>query len=442
VAEDCCGNSNETAFDFVWGPDQDLYVLDTMISDTIAEGDYRWRAFFAPSGDFPGLGIDSVVLLAFLGSGWRTVDNDTVHVLEDGRLRIDIPVPRLARTLMLCLGAESRYGPTIMDSPFNGIRRRAGKYPDLQLNPQDDGLIVHLPTDSKWGSQAHIALYYQDSLLGREYHKRFFDFDNYYFFIRPKAEYARVDRIDVIWAYDTLLNPILSKEVQLYAVGFQDVDTIGADSALSIRIKREDVLVPFYIAIDQMSIASASRFGLSSVLYRVLPETMPVRNEYSMRIKRTSKGVSQKHSGLCWLDERKDRWIWLEDSTGGDGYAGGPSLGGGKFGIVADGQVPRIDRMNIIPNRIVNKSRPEIEFRLIDSLSGFKDDRNIDIRIDGKWMIPEYDPESEMCRTRPVEPLADGEHYLSIIATDNSGRKAEEYVLFHVRTGRNKDSEE
>ncbi len=74
-----------------------------------------------------------------------------------------------------------------------------------------------------------------------------------------------------------------------------------------------------------------------------------------------------------------------------------------------------------------------ISFVLKDTLSGIKDDRNITIKLDGKWLIPEYDPVTGICETTPNEPLANGSHHLGIIVTDQAGNTTEQYLNFTMR---------
>jgi len=87
----------------------------------------------------------------------------------------------------------------------------------------------------------------------------------------------------------------------------------------------------------------------------------------------------------------------------------------------------------MVPGRTVDTPYPEIKFRLIDSLSGIADDRSIDIRIDDQWMIPEYDPHSQWCKTRPFHPLEPGEHRLTISVTDRAGHTTEQNMIFYVK---------
>jgi methionine-rich copper-binding protein CopC len=56
------------------------------------------------------------------------------------------------------------------------------------------------------------------------------------------------------------------------------------------------------------------------------------------------------------------------------------------------------------------------------------------IKIDGEWVIPDFDPETTMLTVTPRTDLKDGEHHLSIEITDRLGHKAEQYVRFNVNT--------
>ena len=171
---------------------------------------------------------------------------------------------------------------------------------------------------------------------------------------------------------------------------------------------------------------------MNSDLYTILPEALVTAADF--RITYQVRGTQPKDSasGLCWLDEEKDRWVWLKDSQLENNLISATSMGGGAFAILYDLEPPVISRLNLVAGRTVESALPSIEFHLSDSTSGIADDRSIDIRIDRKWMIPEYDPETEICRTAPLEPLEPGDHHLAIIVTDRAGNKAEQYLIFNV----------
>ncbi len=94
-------------------------------------------------------------------------------------------------------------------------------------------------------------------------------------------------------------------------------------------------------------------------------------------------------------------------------------------------------RLSSTPRVICHKkyrnANMPIRFELSDTLSGFEDDRNILIKLDGNWMIPEYDPETFICQTAPIKSLEPGEHHLAIVVTDRMGNKSEKYLKFWIR---------
>ena len=68
----------------------------------------------------------------------------------------------------------------------------------------------------------------------------------------------------------------------------------------------------------------------------------------------------------------------------------------------------------------IKASRPEFKAKLDDTLSGI---REITIRLDGKWLIPDYDPESGWVRATPHFNLSLGKHSFEIIVADKFGNE-------------------
>ncbi len=80
---------------------------------------------------------------------------------------------------------------------------------------------------------------------------------------------------------------------------------------------------------------------------------------------------------------------------------------------------PSIHQLRPAARAVVRAPRPQIGFRFGDDLSGVSDD--IDIRIDGKWCIPVYDPESGLVSSTPHFDLSKGKHKLEIKVSDKAG---------------------
>jgi hypothetical protein len=74
----------------------------------------------------------------------------------------------------------------------------------------------------------------------------------------------------------------------------------------------------------------------------------------------------------------------------------------------------------------ITAPRPEIKAKLEDTLSGID---KITLRLDGKWLISEYDPESGWVRATPHFNLLLGKHRLDIIVRDKLGNER------HLKSG-------
>ncbi len=98
------------------------------------------------------------------------------------------------------------------------------------------------------------------------------------------------------------------------------------------------------------------------------------------------------------------------------------SLGGaGVVAVIADTSAPVIADLNIDEHENVKISHPTVRFRLTDELSGIENDLNFDVTIDGKWMVPEYDPESGQFTSKTYWMLTGGRHKLDIRVHDRCG---------------------
>ncbi len=141
---------------------------------------------------------------------------------------------------------------------------------------------------------------------------------------------------------------------------------------------------------------------------------------------------AKSQSGICWWDKKENEWVWLSNSLDNNRLKT-RSGGGGRYTILTDTEPPLISRLSVTNGLTYFNPQLSIDFLLSDNLAGFEDDRNILIELDGNWMIPEYDPEIEVCKTKPIEPLTDGRHDLNIMVTDKAGNKTEKKLHFFVK---------
>ena len=108
--------------------------------------------------------------------------------------------------------------------------------------------------------------------------------------------------------------------------------------------------------------------------------------------------------------------------------AGGPSA----FTFAIDSVPPAIRRLRPSEGAVVNR-RFVISAQVDDDLSGVGNDTMIVVRVNGEWLPPEYDPETDRLVARPMRPWAAGKHLLELEVYDWAGNVTRVSRTFHVK---------
>lgn len=415
IVMDHMGYVVEMFFDFVWGPQENVYDLDSTVA---GEGD-RVTYYLTPKAyrhDFP---IDSVLVMQEIDGNW--VKSPAANITFQEKRKIVLEVERSAAErapMQLNIFAFECEMPDIVLAEVSDDTPS-----DLSVDYEvvDDGLVVTIDTDRSGLEKPAIELYSGDSLLGIEYAD--FYRGKYAAFVPPRSKYPHIDKILCRLSQENAAAQA-SIETDIYLVGADPEETITAGKRFTLHAGRDKFYQPRFIEVR----ADKNRPGF----LQILPEAFVCRADFDMTVNAPGKTNPAKSEGVCWWDKQENEWVWLDNNPDGSGL-NSALTGGGTFEIKVDEKRPEISALNITNGLTYFDPRQEITFTLSDDLSGFEDDRNILIEIDGQWMIPEYDPNLKICKTAPLKPLADGRHELKIVVTDRVGNKTEKKLHFFVK---------
>ncbi len=430
VAEDCFRNRSQLTFEFLWGPPGQVFTLDSTIS--IASDTTHF--YFSPIPEYENLMIDSVRVFLNRQQLWGPPTTVSLLPLDDGKLQCEA-IGFKIRTAVLRLFLFAHKGCLIPDNLFNGLLEKGTGKISLEHEILEDGLLLTIDSRGTKGSKSRVELYYCDSLLGIEY-PRYFNMNKYICFIPPRKKYSRIDRFDVTMSDDTSYGAWLSDSVHIVAVGFDEREEVTIGKFLSLHLGKDNFYRPCYLELNETFLLNRSRLGLNSAYYQIFPEAFVCREDFELTLKITSASPFNHRCGLCWLDEKENRWVWLEDNQFEDNVLTAKSTGGGIFAAVFDHAPPLLKYLSVADGRTYGDRTPAINFVIEDTLSGIGDDQDIIIELDGQWLIPEFDPETGQCRSKPLEPLSPGKHHLGIRVTDRAGNLTEQYLNFFVKQPR------
>jgi hypothetical protein len=106
----------------------------------------------------------------------------------------------------------------------------------------------------------------------------------------------------------------------------------------------------------------------------------------------------------------------------------------GVVSIRIDTIAPAIREISPSASASVSSARPKIRCKIDDNLAGIRD--SVEVRIDGRWCIPVYDPEDGTLVSTPHFDLTPGRHRLDIKVTDRVGNQR--HVSSEFNFGTNK----
>lgn len=432
TAEDCFGNISELHFKFLWGPPTDIFHLDSV--QTAEDSSYHF--YFSPTPDYKALDIDTVYVLRNWAKNWLNDSLNYVYKIKPDYLIIKSKRRDIERN-SLKLVMITRQGSYIEDKPFNGIVKGYCKNLDIVYEPLDDGLLITAATPGNFLGDIFLRIYRGDSVIDEKYPALYKSAEQYIFFLPPDNKYLVIDSLAIALNFDdgSVYNRFV-KKVNICLAGINPVDNIRVDSIFTIQLKKNSFYLPQFITWEKKDAPYKITHFLNSDYYSIFPEAIMTKENISVSIKLDEADRNNNFDGLCWLDNKNNKWFWLENTLQPDGYLTAGSIGGGTFALVSDFVPPRVEQLSLKHGSLITDRQPLISFILEDTLSGFADDRSINITLDNRWLIPEYNPQTKICQTRPLEPLSLDKHTLKIVAIDRAGNKVEQNVQFRVISSR------
>ncbi len=94
-----------------------------------------------------------------------------------------------------------------------------------------------------------------------------------------------------------------------------------------------------------------------------------------------------------------------------------------SYAVLEDEGAPGIKVIYPEKGQSTKNISPQIYAKIWDDLSGFGSKDGITVTVDDQWVIPEYDPEKGILKTRPSQVLSSGWHTLKIVAKDMAGNQ-------------------
>ena len=170
--------------------------------------------------------------------------------------------------------------------------------------------------------------------------------------------------------------------------------------------------------------------------YRLGPEDILFRGqaEVSLVVDGLPEYIQRRQVGLYTHDGSTDysRWFNLGGELEGDVLK--TRVGGlGPFAALADTTPPELRLLSPRDGSRLRVGRPRIVFQIEDNASGFSEESQLVLRLNGTKVIARYDPQRDRLIYVPRDPLDSGDYWISLEAIDNVGNVGRISASFTVR---------
>jgi hypothetical protein len=415
---DAAGNQSELAFEFILAPGGNLFELEALNDSTLylhGQPDNK----FLDISDIAAYGVDA-------GNNRRPLGLEAIKIGAFCDYRLSLSADR-SRLKGIRIDVHGESGWNLIDQYYSLSHSPESDY-NLEYALKDGGLLLTVKSRQIVPPAPRVDIIYEDgyrnSILAKAVSPR--DFAAFY-------ENDRIStKIVGLEVYDgNSLAPDDKKEVSISLVGGDRAQRlVTPDERFTATFEKGDSYYPFFVEVAQAKMSYPNAGDIVGGVYSLQPKTVPLAADIGISIVLNEK-TNKSKVGLCRLGDN-NKWSWVDSRIDQNRiYASIRMMG--TYAPLEDTQSPRVKKISPLKGSTVKTALPEISCLVGDDLSGIADDRNIRILLDGRWLIPEYDPETEQLTTYPAAPLSDGLHQLTIEVSDRAGNSRTVESQFYVK---------
>jgi len=415
---DAVGNMSQLNFNFVILPENGLFATEWR-SDSVL--------YLIEQSENMSLSINNVSVYGASGrKGWWPLNPERVELIGKSDYRITLPTGD-KKLKALKIDVEGESGWSVIDKYIALTKPNKRKY-RLNYNLIDGGILFEIQSPTGYSPAPIIAIQYEDGYI-KNIEPTAIKPNKFTAFYSDDQIRSKIIKFDI---YDEQTNlAYVSKEVEIFLAGTDIGEKTYTNSAgFSLTYDPEDFYTPTLIEAFYEKKPPRKSGNVVGRVYTVKPTTVPLAGSIDISFEIDRETDRSKIS--IYRLNNKMIWKWI-DSQISNNRITAESGKTGTFAVLKDTKAPRVKKIYPSKGKGVKTARPGIGCIITDDLSGIKDDGNITVLLDGHWLIPEYDPETEGLKTYPDRPLNTGRHELVITVTDRAGNSRTVYSHFFVK---------
>ncbi len=189
---------------------------------------------------------------------------------------------------------------------------------------------------------------------------------------------------------------------------------------------------PIYTRIWIDSTTTLTHYDAVGHIYTVEPKDALMKKGAFVNIQYPDSTRNPEKLGVYYKN-RRGSWIFIDnDHDEALNFLSARVLSFEDFTLIRDETPPEVWRLRPVNNARLRNNMPLISASVRDVLSGISSENDVEIRLNGKRVISEYDPERNSLTYKVKEPLPAGEHEVMVLAVDkcmNTTIKTSRFVI-------------
>jgi hypothetical protein len=177
---------------------------------------------------------------------------------------------------------------------------------------------------------------------------------------------------------------------------------------------------------------SLAFYDVASKVYVIEPKDVPMQRGATISLA-YSAGDTLADKLAVYYRSGERKWTFLGNRFDKvNGTISGRASSFGTYCLIRDVNPPLIHFLQPGQNARLTAAFPTLQANFIDRLSGINGDEDMEMLLDGRKVIAEYDPEQNLLFYTPRKALAKGRHKVDFRVWDRCGNRAENSHVFWI----------
>lgn len=193
------------------------------------------------------------------------------------------------------------------------------------------------------------------------------------------------------------------------------------DGLAKIDFSTNSLFKDIYVQTEYVGPDTTLGYEFASNWYTIKPWDVPLDKGAAISISYPENDPAPEKLAVYYKNGSSN-WVFLGNKTKRLSLSGLVSSFG-TYALIRDNQKPFIKYLSPKNNARLSSATPTLRAVFRDSLSGIRGEENMKMKLDGKKVIAEYDPEKMLLFYNVRKPLQKGQHTVSLTVRDRCGNE-------------------